>query len=132
MRNFPKGSEILMSAINIPDMVQIVREHGLVPVPVDLHLDTMKPDMNILKSVTNSKVSVSILTFRLKPLYVLTFTEFDMTLPILQSTAKSTTSKYLKTVLKVMKAQLGPEIQSAQLQHSPLELSSIILHFQEL
>lgn len=31
----PRGSEVLLSALTVPDMVQIVREHGLVPVPVD-------------------------------------------------------------------------------------------------
>jgi dTDP-4-amino-4,6-dideoxygalactose transaminase len=42
--DLPKGSEVLYSAVTIPDMVQVSREHGLVPVPVDLkgadlHLD---------------------------------------------------------------------------------------------
>lgn len=32
----PPGSEVLYSAINIPHMTQIAREHGLTPVPVDL------------------------------------------------------------------------------------------------
>jgi perosamine synthetase len=42
--DLPPGSEVLYSAVTIPDMVQVAREHGLVPVPVDLagadlHLD---------------------------------------------------------------------------------------------
>ncbi len=32
---FPRGSEILLSALTVPDMVRIVESHGLVPVPVD-------------------------------------------------------------------------------------------------
>lgn len=36
--NLPRGSEVLMTAINIPNMVQIVRFNNLVPVPVDLDL----------------------------------------------------------------------------------------------
>ena len=32
-----------MSGVNIPDMCQIVREHGLVPVPLDLDIDKMEP-----------------------------------------------------------------------------------------
>ncbi len=32
----PKGSEILFSALTVPDMVSIARAHGLVPVPVDI------------------------------------------------------------------------------------------------
>lgn len=39
----PPGSEVLMTAINIPDMVEIVKQNGLVPVPVDLDLATMGP-----------------------------------------------------------------------------------------
>lgn len=31
----PQGSEVLLSALTVPDMVQIVRMHGLIPVPVD-------------------------------------------------------------------------------------------------
>lgn len=31
----PRGSEVLLSALTVPDMVRIVEMHGLVPVPVD-------------------------------------------------------------------------------------------------
>lgn len=31
----PQGSEVLLSALTVPDMVRIVHMHGLVPVPVD-------------------------------------------------------------------------------------------------
>ena len=33
---FPRGSEVLVSAITIADMVRIIERHGLVPVPLDL------------------------------------------------------------------------------------------------
>ena len=33
---FPAGSEIILSAVTVPDMVNIIRLHNLVPVPVDL------------------------------------------------------------------------------------------------
>ncbi len=39
----PPGSEILVSAITIPDMVRIIREHGLVPVPLDLDPQSALP-----------------------------------------------------------------------------------------
>jgi dTDP-4-amino-4,6-dideoxygalactose transaminase len=39
----PHGSHVLMSSVNIRDMVQIVEHHGLVPVPVDLDAATMAP-----------------------------------------------------------------------------------------
>ncbi len=46
---FPKGSEILLSAMTLGHMADIVREHGLVPVPVDLDPDTMAPNMDALE-----------------------------------------------------------------------------------
>lgn len=39
----PAGSEVLMSGLTIPDMPEIVREHGLVPVGVDLDSETLAP-----------------------------------------------------------------------------------------
>ena len=47
--DFPKGSEILLSAMTLGHMADIVRAHGLVPVPVDLDPETMAPDMDALK-----------------------------------------------------------------------------------
>ena len=46
----PIGSEVLMSAVTIPDMVQIVRHHGLVPVPVDVDSTTLGPSMDSLNT----------------------------------------------------------------------------------
>jgi dTDP-4-amino-4,6-dideoxygalactose transaminase len=37
----PRGSEILVSAVTIKDMVRIIEDHGLVPVPVDMDMDTL-------------------------------------------------------------------------------------------
>jgi len=39
--DWPPGSEVLVSAITIRDMVRIVQHHGLVPVPVDLDMDAL-------------------------------------------------------------------------------------------
>lgn len=41
--DLPPGSEVLLSGVTIPDMARIVREHGLIPVPVDIALDTLFP-----------------------------------------------------------------------------------------
>lgn len=41
----PPKSEILMSAMTIPDMARIVEHHGLLPVPVDLDPDTLGPNL---------------------------------------------------------------------------------------
>ncbi|GMF56664.1 unnamed protein product [Phytophthora fragariaefolia] len=45
----PAGSEVLCSAITIPDMIYVLRYHGLVPVPVDLDPETLAVDMEALK-----------------------------------------------------------------------------------
>lgn len=41
---WPADDEVLVTAITIPDMSRILREHGLRPVPVDLAPDTLAPD----------------------------------------------------------------------------------------
>lgn len=46
----PEGSEIVVSAITISDMPRIVREHGLVPVPVDLDMDTLSVSADALRA----------------------------------------------------------------------------------
>ena len=42
------GDEILVSAGTIPHMVELLRHHGLVPVPVDLDLQTCAPRLELL------------------------------------------------------------------------------------
>ncbi|XP_064646798.1 uncharacterized protein LOC135499776 [Lineus longissimus] len=60
VKNFPHGSEVIMSAINIPSMVQVVLHHGLKPVPCDVSLDTLAPKVELLESLVTDK-SVAIL-----------------------------------------------------------------------
>ncbi len=45
----PAGSEVLVSAITIRDMVRIIESHGLVPVPVDLQPDDLSVDVESLE-----------------------------------------------------------------------------------
>lgn len=42
---FPRGSEILMSAVNVPAMFRLVEEHGLVPVPLDIDSEGLRPTL---------------------------------------------------------------------------------------
>jgi dTDP-4-amino-4,6-dideoxygalactose transaminase len=56
--NLPPGSEVLMSAVNIRDMVEIVKRHGLVPVPVDISLDNLSPSLQLLESLISEKSRV--------------------------------------------------------------------------
>src|SRR5215471_15176388 len=49
----PKGSEVLVSAITIRDMVRIIEAHGLVPVPVDIDPDDLSVDLeSLIRSIT--------------------------------------------------------------------------------
>jgi hypothetical protein len=48
-----------MTAINIPDMYQIVKEHGLIPVPFDFDLETMHPKgVEEFKTLINDNVYI--------------------------------------------------------------------------
>ncbi len=58
---FPKGSEVLMTAINIPDMVYIVEHHGLSVVPVDIDLGTLCPGYEDMKQLVTPR-TVAILS----------------------------------------------------------------------
>lgn len=42
--SLPVGSEVLVSAVTIPDMVQIVTHHGLIPIPIDIDPETLAAD----------------------------------------------------------------------------------------
>ncbi len=56
---FPRGSEILVSAITIPHVVDILLEHGLVPVPVDIDLATLAIDADDVRgAITPSTKAV--------------------------------------------------------------------------
>jgi hypothetical protein len=52
---FEEGSEILLSAITHPDMARIVSRHGLVPVPVDLDLETLEPRADLLEAAVSER-----------------------------------------------------------------------------
>ncbi len=63
-KNYPKGSEVLMTAINIPDMVYIVRSHGLHPVPIELNLDTLAPvSLDIIKERVTEKTKCMVFAY---------------------------------------------------------------------
>jgi dTDP-4-amino-4,6-dideoxygalactose transaminase len=47
--DLPAGSEVLFSALNVKGMIKIARRIQLVPIPVDLNLDTMLPDLDSLE-----------------------------------------------------------------------------------
>lgn len=56
---FPAGSEVIFTAINIPDMVSVVERHGLKVVPVDLDLETLAPKPELVElAVTEKTVAI--------------------------------------------------------------------------
>ena len=46
----PPGSEVLISAMTVPHMEAILRLHDLVPVPIDLEVDTLAPRLDALRT----------------------------------------------------------------------------------
>jgi perosamine synthetase len=58
---FEPGSEILMSALTIPDMPKIVAHHGLVPVPVDLDIENLSPSVEKIEAVITSKTKAIVI-----------------------------------------------------------------------
>lgn len=49
-KSFPEGSEVILSAINIPHMAEIVELHGLRPVFADIDRETLLPTLTEIKS----------------------------------------------------------------------------------
>lgn len=54
----PAGSEVLLSAITVEDMARIVRDRGLVPVPVDVDPDTLAPRPAALEAAASERSRV--------------------------------------------------------------------------
>lgn len=47
---WPAGSEIVYSSLNIPDMTMVARQHGIIPVPADLDVERLAPNLNLLEN----------------------------------------------------------------------------------
>lgn len=59
--DLPPESEVIMSAVTIPDMARIVEAHGLVPIPIDLDPATMTPRIDLYSRAFNSRTRVVLL-----------------------------------------------------------------------
>jgi dTDP-4-amino-4,6-dideoxygalactose transaminase len=59
--DLPGGSEVIMSAVTIPDMARIVEAHGLVVIPVDLDPETMIPRMDLYSRAFTPKTRLVLL-----------------------------------------------------------------------
>ncbi len=58
--DLPAGCEVLLSAITHPDMVDVVRHLGLVPVPVDIVAATMAPSPEALRRAVTPRARVMV------------------------------------------------------------------------
>ncbi|CAD5120324.1 DgyrCDS8901 [Dimorphilus gyrociliatus] len=54
-KNYPSGSEVLMSAINIPNMVELVHHKGLKVVPIDIDPSTALPNFSLLPDLITER-----------------------------------------------------------------------------
>lgn len=54
----PKESEVLMSALNVPGMMRVVRENGLKPVPLDLDGDSLRPTIQSVRQAITPQTRV--------------------------------------------------------------------------
>ena len=53
----PAGSEVLVSAVTHPDMVRILKAHGLVPIPVDLNIATLAPRLDLAEQLLTPRTA---------------------------------------------------------------------------
>jgi dTDP-4-amino-4,6-dideoxygalactose transaminase len=60
--NLPRGSEILLPPITIKGIVDVVLELGLVPVYVELDINTIGFELNDLRSKINGRVKAAVIT----------------------------------------------------------------------
>ena len=56
--DYPPGSEVVMSAVNIPDMPRIVRVHGLRVISLDIDMETMAPKMHLLDALVTERTKL--------------------------------------------------------------------------
>jgi dTDP-4-amino-4,6-dideoxygalactose transaminase len=58
----PAGSEVVVTALTIPDMVTILKRHQLIPVPLDISPDTLAPNPEALRRCLSPKTRAIVLT----------------------------------------------------------------------
>ncbi len=62
---FDEGDEVLMSAVTIENMAEIVRHHGLIPVPVDLDMGSLAPRVAAIEKAASPRTCMLVVA----PLY---------------------------------------------------------------
>lgn len=59
--NFAHGSEIIMSALTIPDMSRIIVHHGLIPVPLDLDIGNLSLSAERIEAALTPKTKAIVI-----------------------------------------------------------------------
>jgi dTDP-4-amino-4,6-dideoxygalactose transaminase len=62
-RQYPRESEILMTGMNIPDMVKIITEHGCVPIPIEISLSTLMPNVEDIKRCITPRTKAIVVAY---------------------------------------------------------------------
>ncbi|CAM1307841.1 Uncharacterised protein g4699 [Pycnogonum litorale] len=60
VQKYPAGCEVIISAVTIPDIIRIVRHHGLLPVPLDIDYSTLSANVEDLEMLITKKTVVVI------------------------------------------------------------------------
>ena len=55
VQSYPPDSEVIVSAINIPDMIYILHQHRLKVVTLDVDLETLAPKIELLEGLLTAK-----------------------------------------------------------------------------
>ena len=63
VKNFPPGTEVLMTAVNIPHMAQIVRYHGLIPIPIDIEPNRLAVSLKDVQQKVSPKTKLIVLSY---------------------------------------------------------------------
>lgn len=53
--NFPPGSEVLVSSLTVKPFPEILKAHGLVPIPIDLNMNDLSMRMDVLERAVNER-----------------------------------------------------------------------------
>ena len=56
--DLPSGSEVIMSAINIPDICHVLHHHKLKIVPLDVDMETMAPKLSLLENLITNRTKL--------------------------------------------------------------------------
>lgn len=67
--NLPKGSEVVISSITIPEMTRIIRKHCLIPVPVDINIESLVTPVDRVEKAISSRTRLIVISM----LYGVTF-----------------------------------------------------------